>query len=189
MIEFKSIARPYAQAIYEFAVYQKSLNNWQEMLKHMVQISNHKQVKKIILGMSFFQQLADFFISICGGKINQYGKNFIKTLVDNKRLILLKNIYLEFISLRNIHDNVMCITIISAYDLYKDQLDHIRIVLEKRFSKKINITHQINKNLVDGFIIKFNDTVIDLSIQSQLDNLLHFLQYSENKKCNYILMK
>ncbi|XBC44381.1 MAG: ATP synthase F1 subunit delta [Buchnera aphidicola (Schlechtendalia peitan)] len=177
MMSFKSIAHPYAKAIYEFSIDHRSLDIWKNMLEHMVNMSNHKEIKKIILSMSFFQQLADFFISICGDKINKYGRNFIKILVHNRRLILLEDIYEEFILLYNNYKNIICIKVVSAYPLQKKQISYIRKILKERFLKNINIICEINKNLIDGLIIKFNDIVIDLSVQYQLKNLLHFLQY------------
>ncbi|XBC38199.1 MAG: ATP synthase F1 subunit delta [Buchnera aphidicola (Floraphis choui)] len=176
MIKFRSIAHPYAQAIYDFSISRHSFDSWKNMLEYMVKISNHEEVRKIISSMSFFQQLANFFISICKDEIDEYGKNFIKILVQNKRLILLESIYLEFIEICNTNNNIKNVTIISAHNLHSKQLNYINIILKKRLSKKINIKCKIDKNLIDGFIIKFDDTVIDLSIQFQLKNLLYFLQ-------------
>lgn len=177
MIKFKSIAHPYARAIHEFAIYHNTLDSWQNMLNHMVCISNNINIKKIISSMSFFQQLSGFFISVCGKKIDKYGKNFIKILVEKKRLILLESIYLEFIFLRNIYENITHVTIISAYTLDENQLNYIQKILEKRLSKNIHIKCTINSDLINGFIIKFDDTVINLSVQHQLKNLLYFLQH------------
>ncbi|ANF16832.1 hypothetical protein XW81_00030 [Buchnera aphidicola (Schlechtendalia chinensis)] len=177
MTKFEEIAIPYAKAIYEFAIYHRSLDIWKNMLAHMVNVSKNQEVKKIILGMSFFQQLSDFFISVCGNKINKYGKNLIKILVQNRRLILLEKIYLEFIKLRNNYKNIVCVTIISAYPLQKKHLNCINKILKKCLLKNVKVESEVNENLIDGLIIKFNNIVIDLSIQSQLQNLLRFLQH------------
>ncbi|XBC37681.1 MAG: F0F1 ATP synthase subunit delta [Buchnera aphidicola (Meitanaphis microgallis)] len=176
MIKFKSIVHPYAKAIYELAVSHCSFDIWKDMLEYMVKVSNHKEVKKVISSTFFCQQLANFFISICEKKLDKYGKNFIKILAKNKRLILLESIYLEFLLLCNVYKNIAHVTIISAYTLRLNQLKCIEKILKQRLSKNINIECIINKDLIDGFIVKFNDTVIDLSTQFQLKNLLYFLQ-------------
>ncbi|XBC39246.1 MAG: ATP synthase F1 subunit delta [Buchnera aphidicola (Nurudea shiraii)] len=177
MIINKSISKLYAQAIYKFSIINNSLSSWKIMLKYMVYVSNHEKIKKIILSMSFFQQIREIFISVCGNKIDTHAKNFIKILVENKRLIFLENIYTEFISLCDAHKNILHITIVSAYTLTQNQINNIKIMFGKYLSNNINIKYEINKNIIDGFIIKYNDLVIDLSIKYQLKQLLHFLQY------------
>ncbi|XBC40769.1 MAG: F0F1 ATP synthase subunit delta [Buchnera aphidicola (Nurudea yanoniella)] len=176
MATLKSIARPYAYAIYKFSVFHNSIDSWKTMLKYMVNISNHEKIKKIILSKFFLRQIEKIFISICGEKIDKYAQNFIKILAQNKRLILLESIYIEFISLCDIYENITHITVFSAYILTQNQLDNINKIFEKKLSKKINIKCKIKKDLIDGFVIKYNDMVINLSIQYQLKRLLYFLQ-------------
>lgn len=69
--------------------------------------------------------------------------------------------------------NFKKVTIESPLILSSKILDNIKKVLtEKYHSKKIIFDQKINKNLLGGVRISFNDTVIDATAQSRLKQLI-----------------
>jgi F0F1-type ATP synthase delta subunit len=51
-----------------------------------------------------------------------------------------------------------------------DNISEIKKILESKYNKVI-ITYEINENLIAGFVLKYNDFMIDMSIRGQLEDL------------------
>jgi F-type H+-transporting ATPase subunit delta len=101
MFDYLSIARLYAKSIFELAIEEKTLENWQNMLFFSVEISRDLQIKSLFSGILSSEYTARVFTTLCGNQINLQFQNLITIMAENKRLHLLKNILSEFIYLKN----------------------------------------------------------------------------------------
>ena len=86
MSELTTIARPYAKAVFEFAVEQKAVDKWLGMLVFATEVANNGTVRDMLNSAAVSPKLADLFIQICGEQIDQYGQNFIRVMAENGRL-------------------------------------------------------------------------------------------------------
>lgn len=178
MFNIKNVAQLYAKAIYKFAINNdQSLESWQKILKFITAIVSDKKINKLIYREYLSQKIASLFIDIFHDKINQNGKNLIKIFAENKRLTILNIIFEEFMNLCQIYKEIINVDIISAYKLNEKQIESINTMLQKRLLKKINTKYFIDKSIIDGLIIKFNDMVINASALFRLDKLSNILQY------------
>jgi F-type H+-transporting ATPase subunit delta len=59
----------------------------------------------------------------------------------------------------------------SSYSLEQDQLDKIQTALQKRTGSEINISTHLDKSLIGGIKISYEDQVIDLSLKNKLEAL------------------
>lgn len=177
MLKFNMLIKLYAKSVFDFALKNQTLDSWQNMLMFMTEMSCKKEIKYIINNMSFLQQLGDFFISICGDRLDKHGQNFVRIIAEYNRLIIIGNISQEFVKLRQQHENIIHVILTSAYSLSQEIINSIVLVLEQKLKKRIYIKNNIDIYLIDGFIIQFNDTVIDLSVRSRLNCLAYFLQH------------
>nr|AAO45107.1 ATP synthase subunit delta [Buchnera aphidicola] len=175
--EYSSVANIYAKAIFELAVEENQINLWQKMLLFSVSISRDLKIKNLLAGILPAEYIANIFITLCGDQINLKCQNLIKIMAENKRLFLFKNVLSEYINLKNNYNKVLEAKIISAYALNLSQLKNISLFLEKKFNSNINLKHSIKDTIIDGFIIKVNNLVIDMSIRNRLKQLKNFLNY------------
>ena len=67
--------------------------------------------------------------------------------------------------------NLKTAKIDTAFELNPDQLDAIKLVLEKRFNKKIEIEQNLDSTLLAGAVVRIDDLVIDGSLKEQLRKL------------------
>ena len=111
--------------------------------------------------------LKEIFQSHVGEDLN----NFLLFLVEKGRENILQDICLRFISLSNEKLNQVDVDIISAIDLSAVQREDIKSKLELMINKKIVASFDVNNSIIGGFKARFNDTVIDASIQHQLELL------------------
>ena len=59
----------------------------------------------------------------------------------------------------------------TAFELSSEQLESVKIALEKRFNKKVVIEQNIDVTLLAGAVVRVDDLVIDGSLKEQLRKL------------------
>ncbi|WP_422667480.1 F0F1 ATP synthase subunit delta [Buchnera aphidicola] len=176
MLSLQTIARPYAQAIFQFAISKNSIKKWKNMLILMNQIACDKNIKHFLSGSVSPKYLSSFFICIGKEKFDQYGINFIKLLALNKRFNILNEILKQFLLLELSYENIICVQLTSSYSLQEYQIKRIHNILKKSLSGRISFTCKIDKSILDGIIIKIGNTVFDFSIRNHLKQLSYILK-------------
>jgi len=176
MSEWTTIARPYAQAAFDYAVESKTVAQWQEMLMFTAEVSKNETVKSLLTGSMAAQQLAEIFNGVCGEQLDQQGQNLVKVLAENRRLQAFPEISVMFNQLKADFDKEIDVDIFSAVKLNKQQQTDISKSLEKRLARKVKLNCSVDPELIAGVLIKAGDTVIDGSLRSKLNRLSDALQ-------------
>ena len=104
-------------------------------------------------------------------KLNLYVINFIKLLIDNNRVSLLLKITNKYKEKYYSDNNIIEITIISAFDLNNFEKEEIEERCKSLFHKEIISNYVIDKNIIGGFIIKTNNMLYDMSVKTKLENI------------------
>ena len=84
---------------------------------------------------------------------------------------LLTDISKNFKELVAKEKNLKNITVASSYRIDKEQLKQIEAALKKRMKAEVSIVTEIDKSLIGGLKISYDDQVIDLSIKNKLEKL------------------
>jgi len=176
-MEKRTLARPYAKAIFEIAAREKDFANWSELLHLLDFIIKHATVLSLLSnpGISVTDK-SDFLIDIArqvhvidGLSIQQ--KNFIKLLAANDRLLILFEITDLFDELWREHEKRVKIELTTAIKLDKKEEENVATWLKKYFNKTIELQSKIDSNIMGGFIARTNGLVIDGSMKGQLAKL------------------
>ena len=176
MSEVTTIARPYAKAAFDFAVEQKAVDSWLEMLVFAAEVSKDSSLQQVIHSSIAPDQLAQLFIQICGEQLNEYGHNLIKVMAENGRLSVLPDVLVEFTALKAELDKEVEAVITSAAALSDAEKTKIQKSLENRYQRKVRLTCQLDPSLMAGLVIKIGDDIIDASVRSKLTRLAEALQ-------------
>ncbi|WP_133468762.1 F0F1 ATP synthase subunit delta [Paraglaciecola marina] len=176
MSELTTIARPYAQAAFDYAVENKTIAQWQEMLFFAAEVSKDETVKELLTGSVAADKLSEIFIGVCGEQLDLHGQNLIKVLAENRRLQALPDISVLFNQLKADFEKEIDVEITSAVELDESQQTAIGASLEKRLARKVKLNCSVDPELVAGVLIKAGDTVIDGSLRSKLNRLSDALQ-------------
>lgn len=176
MSELATLARPYAQAIFELAVKYNAIDRWQVMLSFLSEASRDKYFSKMLSGLVAPENLAQQFILVCGQYIDAYAKNLIRIMAENSRLQVLPYVLKQFVILRYEYESIVKVEIISIDELTKTQLFKIKSVMEKRLSCKVELDCQIDRSILGGIVIRFGQMVIDGSMSNRLCLLADALQ-------------
>ncbi len=172
-----TIARPYAKAIFETALQNNLIEEWKEILIFINMITSNHKVKNFLSGSLSPKFLSSVFIKISSDLIHKNAKNLIKLLAENQRFQMLNDILKQFLKLEACHKKIVIVELRTALILKEKQTTKIRKILEKSFSRKIKFINVVDDYILDGIIIKVNNTVFDLSARNHLKQLSKALNF------------
>lgn len=172
MAEISTVARPYSQAVFQFAQSRSKLAEWSEMLAFLAAVVTEPHMQSLISNTSIKKdQLTKLMHDVCGGKLDEFGLNLIKVLMENRRLGLVPEIANQYETLRAEAESTIEAELISAFETTDEQIKTIAQALQKRLGRKVNLKAQIDKELIGGAIIRAGDLVIDGSAAGRLSGL------------------
>ena len=172
MAEISTIARPYAQAVFDLAKEQSQLQVWSDTLSLLSHVVEDEAVKSVINDSKLLDTDKEkLILDICKKNINKEGENFVKLLIENKRLLILPFISETFENLKANEEGSVTANIVVATKITKKETDEIIKNLEKKLNKKIEATVEIDQSILGGSVITVGDTVIDASVKGQLESL------------------
>lgn len=177
MAEIATIARPYANAVFDIAKAEKHLDAWSRQLSFAAAAAAEPTVKEVIDAPSVTNdEKAQKIAQVCGDALDQMGRRFVQVLARNKRLNLLPEISAQFEKLRAQEEKSLDVEVISAYELTEQEQTRLADVLHRRFEREIQLTSRVDATLMGGVIIRAGDTVIDGSVRGKLEKLAESLQ-------------
>ncbi len=172
MQEDLTIARPYAQAVFELAREQDALAVWSQMLAFLAVVVAHDDMKRLIKDPRIAAAaLEGLVLDIADGRLNQHGKNLVSQLIANGRLTIVPEMAELFEQLSARAQNVLNVDISSAYPLDAEHTQVITDAVASRFGKHVEVSTNTDPNLIGGAVIKVGDHVIDLSMRGRLTQL------------------
>ncbi len=176
MSEQLTLARPYAEALFQLATEHKELDKWSDMLALMATAAADTRLITLSqdprLARARFTQL---FLDICGRALNSDGENLVRLLQENRRITLLPEIAHQFEKLKADAQGRVDAEVVSAFEVEPAQMKSISEALKKKLSREINLTSRVDKSLVGGVIIRAGDLVIDGSVRGRLRALANYL--------------
>lgn len=172
MAEASTVARPYAQAVFQVAKAQGKFKEWSDALAHLAGIVADERVQKLIGNTSVKKErIATLFIDVAGAKLNTEGKNLVKVLTENRRLTALPEIAAQFEELRAQAESTIDAEVVSALAVDAGQQQRISAALQKRLGRKVNLVCKIDPSLLGGAVVRAGDLVIDGSALGRLQKL------------------
>lgn len=176
MSEAITTARPYAQAAFDEAQKLKALKSWSEMLLSLAKAAIHPDMRAVITNPRIARKQVEALVEAMIGKdASLQQRNFVRVLADNQRLTVLPEIAAIFESLKAEAEKTVNVVVDSAFELSAAQKDKIVGSLKKRMGREINLTCQVNKELLGGVVIRAGDKVIDGSARTRLGEMANAL--------------
>ena len=172
MQEKTTIARPYAQAVFELAQESGNIEEWSSVLALLDQIVSDSQMRQLFNNPKVsHQQLQDLVIEIGGEALSVQAQNFVKILVAASRLQYAPQITQLFAEMRADAEGTVDVEVISAYEMDDAQQNSIAERISTRLGKKVKISSTVDQSLIGGAVIRAGDSVIDASVRGRLTEL------------------
>ena len=185
MADNNTVARPYAQAVFEVAQENDALAELSESLAAAKALLEDGQVVEFLAAPSLSDKdrlefLQGLFAKAVGESSvfaggSSHGTNFLRLLLENGRVVAFPEIAEQFEALRAKVENTVDAVITSAVPLSEAQQQEMVATLRERFGRDVNITTEIDENLIGGAVIRAGDVVIDGSLRARLDGLANAL--------------
>jgi F-type H+-transporting ATPase subunit delta len=172
MAELATIARPYAEAL--FKAQASDLAGTAAWLDALAAVADNAQL----------QQFADNprvtdaqVYDLVSGVVDKHaplpvaGQNFLRLLIENRRLGALSVIAQQFRALMNAQGGTADAIVYSAFPMDATALSGLSATLEKRFARKLNVSVQQDASLIGGIRVVVGDEVLDTSVKARLEQM------------------
>jgi F-type H+-transporting ATPase subunit delta len=169
MAELATIARPYAEALFqsakpaELATCLEQLNELAQLaaLPEVSALSNNPKVSA--------DDLSKLLSGMVKTKLDGKVTSFLSLVNQNHRLSAIPEIASQFEAMKNKSEGAAEVMITSAFPLEGSALNDLLSSLKKRFGgKELRPTIQIDPALIGGVRIQVGDEVLDSSVKAQL---------------------
>ena len=170
MAELATIARPYAEALYKASA--SELANVEVWVEELAAIAANPQLLQFADSPKVSS--SDVFGVVTGvakSTLNDHAKNFLRTVIENGRLNALPEIAVQFRALKNAQSGSSDAVVFSAFPIDATALADVALSLEKRFGRKLNVTVELQPELIGGIRVVVGDEVLDTSVKARLEQM------------------
>jgi F-type H+-transporting ATPase subunit delta len=172
MAELMTIARPYAEAAFAFAKDKKQLAEWSDQLANLALISSDEAMQAMLDNPEYTEEnVISVFEGVMGDKLSAEGKNLLSLMAENKRLAALSQVSETFEVLRDAEEKRIRATVITAQEATDEQKTKLSAALNAKFDAEVEISYEVDPELIGGIKIKVGDWAVDGSAVSQLNKL------------------
>ena len=176
MAETGELARPYAVAAFKQADEEGGLGEWAGMLELLAAVARDPTVSGLIANPRVDRaRLVELFIDVCGDRLSDTGRNFVRVVGEYGRLALLPDISQRFAEERAAREGRNQVHVTSAFKLSEKQRATIVEAMEKRLGTKVTLDCEVDDALIGGVVIRAGDLVIDASLRGRLGQLAQTL--------------
>jgi F-type H+-transporting ATPase subunit delta len=172
MSELTTLARPYAVAAYERAKETGTADRWAEELAFLAAVMNDERIAQAAGNPKAKRE--DFtaaFLNLCQSQLDGEAENFVRLLIRNHRLGLVKQISELFAQYKADDEGYVDVDITSAFPLQKSEETKLAKVLDRFLNKKARLRVTVDNSLIGGVYIRAGDRVIDASVRGQIERL------------------
>lgn len=175
MSETNTIARPYAKALFKHALDAHQLADWSIILRDMAMLIQNPEGKGFISNpATSIEQKVELLMTVCSSTNNearQAAENLVRVLAENRRQLLLPDVYAQYEALRAEQEKTLVVSVTSFAPLTQDEQANLIASLSKRLQREVTLEVSIDQSLLGGAIIHAGDLVIDGSVRGQLNKL------------------
>lgn len=172
MSEYQTIARPYAQAVFELAEASGDYSKWSEALAWASAIAGDGQVQELAQNPRVEKgSLVQLFEQVAGDKLFDQAKNFLRVTIHNDRLYAIPNIAAQFETMRAEAEGTIEAELMSAKAVSNEEQAELAQGLSKRLGREVTLRVIEDATLIGGAILRAGDMVIDASVRGRLQKL------------------
>lgn len=171
MAELATIARPYAEALFQVAR-KGDLNAVRAQLDALALVAGDEGLRQFAdHPKTGAAQVFDVIAAAVKQPLSDTVAAFLRTVLENGRLVALPAVAEQFHALASAAQGVAEASVESAFPLDAAQLAELVAVLEKRFAQKLTATVKVDASLIGGVRVTVGDEVLDTSVRARLERM------------------
>jgi F-type H+-transporting ATPase subunit delta len=173
-----NIAKRYARAFFEIVAEEQHYEKYYRELKSFSSIlEGNKKLQEFLVNPIFGESDKKEVVETILGKISvsEVTANFLKLLVDKRRINLLSEIEACYQEHMDEALNKVRVSVKTAFPLSAELSAGVQKSLEEITGKKVDMTVEEDGSLLGGIVVRVGDTLYDGSIRAQLNNIRNLL--------------
>lgn len=172
MAELATLARPYARAVFDYAVAAGDMQSWSEMLTVLAAVAQQPKIKQLCSSPDLTSdQQAQAINDVLGDQLNDKAHNFVSLLAENGRLQLLPFVAQLYEGFKAQREKTVNVEITTAFPLEDSTEQKLAASLQKKLDRTVSVATTVNNELLGGVIIRTGDMVVDGSVRGKLAKL------------------
>ena len=172
MQESLTVARPYAEAAFNYSHSENHSDDWLHMLSCLCDALKESSLSNLVGNPKVDDEtLLLILVEVLGKGLTKQQINFLRMLIGARRLGVAPQILQLFSALNAESEGVVNATVTSAYELSASEQEKLKTSIGERYNKSCNLETRVDLGLIGGAIIKIGDSVIDLSLRGRLANM------------------
>ena len=170
MAERATSARPYADALFKASV--QDLSATAAWVDELAAVAGNAQLLQFADSPKVTAaQVFDLITGVAKTALNDHAKNFLCMVIENGRLSALPEIAAQFRALKNAQSGSSDAVVYSAFPIEGAALADVSNMLEKRFGRKLNVSVELQSELIGGIRVVVGDEVLDTSVKARLEQM------------------
>ena len=170
MAELATIARPYAEAL--FKAQASDLAGTAAWLDELAAVAHNEQLQQFADNPRVTDaQVFELISGVVRTALPEAGKNFLRLVIENRRLAALSVVAQQFRALLNAQSGTADAVVYSAFPIEAAALAELSSTLEKRFARKLQVSVQLDESLIGGIRVVVGDEVLDTSVKARLEQM------------------
>jgi len=117
--------------------------------------------------------------SIFEGKVEELTLNFLLLIAQNKREVYIPGICRNFLNMTREDQNIKSAVLTTATEVNAATLKKIKDLLGKELNATIELTAQVNPDILGGMVLRLDDKQYDASVATQLKKVKQTLLETE----------
>lgn len=179
MAELATIARPYAEALFEAVRANPSAESLDQIsgsLEALALIARDPQIRTLAGDPHLSAaRLEELMLAAMPQKAGDAVRNMLRVVIENRRLAALPSISEQFHRLKDAAQQHAEALISSAFPLDPAQIDALLPALERKFGCKLYPRVEIDTSLIGGIRVAVGDEVLDTSVRARLESMRNAL--------------
>lgn len=167
------ISKRYATSLLEAGLELDKTEKFYDELKSISQVlESEEKLQEILRHPKITKDEKKSLISsVFEGRLSQEILNFLYIIIDKRRERHLLEIIEEYRILFNEYKGIIDVVAITAVPMEKKSREKLKLVLENKLNKKIQLSNEIDNSIIGGVLLKMGDRIIDSTLTSQLKDM------------------
>ncbi len=179
MSNLKTIARPYAKAVFSQADSKVLQKSWWQFLQLTAKVAEDPKMQSYLGLPGFVDELISWIDQWLKDErkkgLTREEKNFLTLLAENDRLMILPEIASFYENLMYEQQDVCVVKVRSAQKMRAKDKQTLKETLTKTIGRKVQLAVSEDADLIAGVIIEYDGKVIDQTLKGRISRLARSL--------------
>jgi F-type H+-transporting ATPase subunit delta len=167
------VAIRYSKALFDLALEKNMIKEVRVDLEMIYKVCTDNPDYRQLLDNPLIEEKTKSSIlrELFEARVNPLSYKFLQLLSRKRRSGFILEMIDKYVEMVLDHQGILSCLLVSSQEVETDQVNAIKERIEKMTGKNVVFSYLIDESVIGGFIVKIKDTVIDLSIKTQLEKM------------------